>query len=1107
MKLKLLKNTLYVTVLCFVGINTFISPSTRMPSQSPNIALIDIPLTTVPVLSNPNDPQANYAFFFEALRYLNYHLSNIFLHTVIPNSYIAYRDWRQLLNDLLNFVDTLNNDVLAKANLPGTQSTVIAMDLQGQNLAQRLKAICQSAKFAVNIAKSSVRGKITTISQEHVFEPRIQKIVDSLTYPAEIDTVCNALIRTEKKGKQKIEQLALFSVALSIDIKQWSTWKKPELTQPGAKDQLETERKKFEIDLNAIKPLVHDLVINMSTEFAQPLEEDSTLPPQFQIAETWLYKIVPAHESSFAQKMAKIAIALVDQESKDHEPFRNQLLELIIVTRIARQLGYNQQLFVTQRIACNELVHKISSYAVQQQLNQKELKNNLFFLNFLIDEIFEYQSSIPTENSNAKTLAESYCSAHTLFLQQRITTHSWINEFGKDAVEQSKEATRQYEDYRKRIANVIKQAHKKHKNLPPVIFHEPEAWRTGTTGFEKFTYRTGAIWNAVDIPGFFKNNFRFIGTIISGIGKIGTVTKGLSAGIQELWQAEQPKAKKSKDQEKSAEPAKKPVSAFAKVTKKIKKLVSNEIPKEPDWDFYEINRISIFFVKKCDDKTTMYPFICKPWYPQLIRCMDYLMLNLVTIFDWDSAPREVSSFEEQCQALGILKILSRYQWRFYELNAHFPFMHSLIARMYGQAFVIQINAFILCNIIGALNPEAQKNKELLALLQRFVAAQVNKLLVAADKLQELSNDLLPVTQTIDTTIQKSTKVNVAPILKPAQEAIKSMVSIIHNLASKIISSPIEDIINGNGPQYTVDPKIITFDLDGKTIAHTLAEQDNNDKFISTAQANPALISFPDNIGITPLHILVSKGNLSGLTAIKDIIPAHAWLMRDPQGQTPLHYALIPQTQGAKPNAGIVTLITTDPNGQKSIGLQDDFGFTPLHYAVLTDQEDVAEAHLHGSESIAQQTALVAALLSTPQGKESVRAQNKFNQTPLHLAAIRAVSKDPREKAIAKNIILKILATHEGKQTLIVQDKNGATPWDCYQAAIDRARTEDLKLHGGNYPVSTRKGPGAQVQGTDDISQLLYTSPGTPAPGSGAIGYTPRKEDLPGSYGIHDDPFE
>lgn len=955
------------------------SIASDVPIVKEELALIDIPLTEAPQLERKadihalttEDLQANYDFLFDTLRFVNYRVQTIFLHNLMQHSYTTYGLWRKLFTDLVIFAKKLDaatssiDQEQSQNNLEALQNESIALvkQINGLLLAtqQAVESIIQYRdSLKDDVLPQRIRATLTSISLETV---------------EELKQACTNIIQGD--------QVRVFAVTMQFENlhDNWTayTFKKPNISDPDKQ-----AREKFSQSFEEIRSITTPLAASMRTQFFKVLNEDALAPAEFQhFAETFIYKMVPSSGlKNILQRATKsIAKTLRIAPAVSTEDLRDQLIELLFTVRIARQLSYNELFFIPYHAEASRLLYEIVMRVIEQSPPQN-LKNDLFVLNLLIDEIFETPKETVTEIETPINLANNFCAAFNLFLKARTDIHEWFNNLGTAAITQAQDLTDQYFTYRKLVRTAQQEADALHKKQSVVLSHEPEAWRTGAQPLEKIAYRSGKLWKMFDIPGFFHFN-----------------------------------------------------SVIATMKEKLKTTA----PIEPSWDYRKIQGTMDAFGKSCTKMAAAYPLIWDPWYTDLLRCTDYLMLNLVQFFEWTPGSRKISIFENQCQSLGILTIVERYQGRFYEFNNHFPHINTTIARMYGKAYALQAHALVLCDVINNVSGYVGKNKVLQKLLQNFVASKAYELELAAEEFKLIAQQLI-------LTPGKSSA------LEPALSMIDQITPRIQKLAHTIGTTPIMAVINKEAPQPDPQAAPRLFDINGTTLAHKAATAGNSEELLK----NPALLAIPDNNGVTPLHLLIWRNDLATLRSIANIIPPEAWVARDLQGRTPLHWALLPHKKGDHPNFDIMELITTNPHGKKSIATQDDFWLTPLHYAIFSDQEEITDAEQRPGERQAHGTRIVSALLKTSEGQDSLLFGDQFGRTPLHLAAIRAASADPREEELGIAIIEQILKTASGQTARDKKDFRGAKPVDSYQAEKGRVQLENLRQHGYNYPAASQK---------------------------------------------------
>jgi hypothetical protein len=952
--------------------------SSIKPDIKEELTLIDIPLTEAPQLAKKTDIhtvttedlQANYDFLFTTLRFINYHVQKIFLHNLMPNSYITYGSWRKLITDLIMFAKKLGATT-SSIDQEQSQKNLETLQSEGVKLVEQINGLLLATQQAVesliqyrdalqdDVVSQRIRATLTNISQETV---------------KELEQACTNIIQGD--------QVRIFAVTMQFENLQ-DKWIAYTFQKPNISDSDKQARENFSQSFEEIRSITTKLAACLRTQFFKVLNEDALAPAEFQhFAETFIYKIVPSTSpKNIIQRTTKsIAKALRIAPEVSTEDLRDQLIELLFTVRIARQLPYNELFFIPYRAEASRFLYEIVTRVIAQSPPQ-DLKNDLFVLNLLIDEIFETPREAMPETETPINLANNFCAAFNLFLKARTNIHEWLNNLGTTAISQAQALTDRYLTYKKLVRKAQQEADARLKKKSVVIPQEPEAWRTGAQPLEKVAYRSGKLWQMFDIPGFFHFN-----------------------------------------------------SVMAAIKEKLK----TPRPIEPSWDYRKIKETTDTFGKSCTDMAAAYPLIWDPWFTDLLRCTDYLMLNLVQLFEWTPGSRKISMFEQQCQSLGILAVTERYQNRFYEFNNHFPYINTTIARMYGKAVALQAHALILCDVIHNLSGHVGKDKLLQKLLQSFVASKAYELDLAADEFKLIAQQLILIP-------------GKSSILEPALSMIAQVTPNIQKLARALGSTPIMAVVDKKAPQPDPQAAPRMFDIDGATSAHKAAMAGKSEELLK----NPALLAIHDNNGVTPLHLLIWKNDITTLRNIVNIIPPEAWLARDLQGKTPLHWALLPHKKGDNPNFAIVELITKDQNGKKSIATQDDFGQTPLHYAIFSDQEEIADAEQRPGERQAHGTRLVSTLLQTSEGQDSLLFGDQFDRTPLHLAAIRAASTNPREEELGITIIEQILTTASGKIARNKTDFRGSKPVDSYRSEKERSQLESLKQHGYNYPTQQK----------------------------------------------------
>jgi hypothetical protein len=902
------------------------------------LALVDIPRTLVPLPAKEGGPlttrelQTHYEFLFSSLQFLNYRVQTIFLHALIPTSYVTYQTWRQCITDIAVFAQKLKS-VVKTIDQEQSQQKLASLQEEGIVLVKRIRGLLSATQQAV---QSAIIYR-DSLPKDKVSE-RIRATLVSLSpeIVTELEESCNNIIAND--------QLKLFALVMRFENLH-DAWAPYTFQTPAINDPDKQKREKFAQNIEEMRAITKKLAASMRTQFATILTEDATLPVQFKtMAETFIYKIVPHVDTSLSQKIAQT----LTTPKVSTEDLRDQLIELLFSIRIARHLQQNQLFFITYRIASTKLLYDLVSQVIETSPTPT-LQSDLFVLNFLIDEIFETpQDPLKNETINNPTpiiYAKHFCAAYDLYLNARTEVHTWFNNLGANAVAQAQELTQHYLTYKKRVQKAQKEAAARRSKQPAIITHEPEAWRTGATPLEKFSYRSGKFWQMFDIPGLF--HFR---------------------------------------------------SALRNIQEKLR----TKAPAQPDWNYQTIAATNSTFCNSCDKMAEAYPLIWNPWYTELVRCTDYLMLNLVQSFEWMPGSRTISKFEEQCQSLGILTIVERYQGRFYEFNYHFPYLNTTIARLYGEAFALQAHTFMFCAVMQKLSVHVEKYKLIQDLLHNFAAGKAYELENITEKIPVLTN------QFIFTPGKKEQ-------LNQAFEMLSRVTEDIQKMADNLTKAPLIDVIQKRAPQPDPETPSLNFDLDGRTVAHQAAEDGKSD----TLRKAPELLAFPDNNGITPLHILAWKKDIVTLEAIKDIIPAEAWFAKDFQGRTPLHLAILQPNTDIPLAIEAAQLIIENTNGKKSIKSQDDFGLTPLHYAVFAKQEEL------------NPNLISALIVRTEEGEESLLSTDQFGRTPLHLAVIRAASSDEQEAKIGEKITRLILSEDKGRVTRLQQDFAGNEPWVYY----------------------------------------------------------------------------
>jgi hypothetical protein len=141
----------------------------------------------------------------------------------------------------------------------------------------------------------------------------------------------------------------------------------------------------------------------------------------------------------------------------------------------------------------------------------------------------------------------------------------------------------------------------------------------------------------------------------------------------------------------------------------------------------------------------------------------------------------------------------------------------------------------------------------------------------------------------------------------------------------------------------------------------------------------------------------------------------AFALKDSDNQTFLHYAV------AFKSLKLVDYILKFPEGRQALKIQTSYGDTPLHHAFLRDADDI-----------------IYRILETVEGQESEKIRNNDNRTPediyLNIAIEHAFGPQTEFDNIKKHLenpqmvghILRTMTPEERKQALCIQDREGNT---------------------------------------------------------------------------------
>jgi len=1003
--------------------------------------IMDIPLTQAPKLEDKQpDLSVQYEHLMESLRCANYYATLAFSHTMYPNGYQTYTEWRTLLADTLTFVYLLKMS-LGNKDIATVQQSLLSLQKEAGTLAERLTVFSNKTLDTNAITKiytdmqitpERVQVVVTSISDAFgTFKNQLGNIITGGAAPAAIAAETTGTDTTPQeapKAQPTKPQLIFFTSAqnslekTAVERRQAArkkttepTWNPPMLAY--AQPEELGGNVQFQKDRIAVEKIIAKHIKQIHQQHRDIFAQDTQCANTFQSADSFIYKF-------FNTKAAKhSAVAeLFSSKAMPANATRDRLLVIIKAILILRQDALywrNKPLFLSYRIECAKLLYDLDQKS--DKPNDKTFAINSKYFSFLTDELFDNTQFFAAPEKTPVETANLFCLAESQLLATRQEALNKISAITASAVEEAKTIYEQLDIYQKAITDLAKQIKSK-KQLDVKIGFDGDAWKTGATKSDVLRY----------------------------------YARSVEFGI------------------------------FSK----FKLQESKEKYQRPAWDLAAIAQAMNSFDKEVIEQVKANPGLWHSWFFDSKRCIDYLLKRALYLDKEIYARKERKTKLTPYQALSAVSIVGEHRNAIYKIQKNFPSPTSMIMRTYALAFAQQSTALYISMVFNALKsqPDTQ-NKQLYPMIQQFLAIQLHEAVQTAIKFQKQAHQLALIgAKEIPTTsaeLQAKSNLLINEFNNLEQQVITTPASVIFSLyrqgtrLNENGHTVLHEAVQNNASNKIIElitkqPTLISIsEIDGWTPVHLAAARGNKEAFLAlvNTEQGKQLLTVPENDGLNPIHLLawtkrdetlaeLNKQPLEGYSA--------ALLRRDVQGRIPLHLAVMvnKEIEGEEKEPGetaeayrpaesketlvkntIETLLNTS-RGKETIALKDDVGGTPLHYAVIE-----------------RPPSIVKILISSDQGKEAIIAQNITGQTPLHLAASRSKEKNDAGELITNQL----LATDAGKVAAEIEDKQGNPPYiyatnntqlssrlhqsggtGTGSVAFSTGRSRDTAVSGGGY---------------------------------------------------------